>query len=47
MKIKTKTLEKKIQVQELKITKILLMKKTGLQNDLESRLDAFVKEKSL
>ena len=31
----------------LQKNKILLMKKTGLQNDLESRLDAFVKEKSL
>ena len=31
----------------LQKNKILLMKKTGLQNDLESRLDAFVKEMSL
>ena len=31
----------------LQKNKILLMKKTGLQNDLESRLDAFVKETSL
>ena len=30
----------------LQKNKILLMKKTGLQNDLESRLDAFVKEHS-
>ena len=28
----------------LQKNKILLMKKLGLQNDLESRLDAFVKE---
>ena len=31
----------------LQKNKILLMKKTGLQNDLESRLDAFVKEMAL
>ena len=31
----------------LQKNKVLLMKKTGLQNDLESRLDAFVKEMSL